>query len=83
MCSSGDREYTVIASESCFARGVDHCLVSEDDHLIIDEHGARYFQQGTVRRQFRAWDNIIDLIAGSSGYYMRASLNMLVIEVEV
>jgi hypothetical protein len=26
---------TVIASESCLARGVDHCLASADDHLIF------------------------------------------------
>lgn len=31
------RNGTVIASESCFARGVDHCLASVDDHLIFLE----------------------------------------------
>jgi hypothetical protein len=34
----GDVEsYTVIASESCFARGVDHCLACLDDHLTEEE----------------------------------------------
>lgn len=43
---------TVTASESCFARGVDHCLVSEDDHLIA-EQGALYFPLAALRKAFR------------------------------
>jgi hypothetical protein len=49
----GSGTYTVIASESCFARGVDHCLVSEDDHLMV-EQGGLYFQREAPRRLFRA-----------------------------
>lgn len=45
--------YTVIASESCFARGVDHCLVSVDDHLT-DEQGGTYLQRGALRTHLRA-----------------------------
>lgn len=42
----------VIASESCFARGVDHCLASEEDHLI-EEQGGTYLQRGALDRYFR------------------------------
>jgi hypothetical protein len=49
----GPEKYTVIASESCFASGVDHCLVSEDDHLMV-EHGGLYLQRKAPRRRFRA-----------------------------
>jgi hypothetical protein len=44
---------TVIASESCFARGVDHCLASEDDHLKTAEEPL-YFPFNTLRAQVRA-----------------------------
>jgi hypothetical protein len=54
--------FTVIASESCFARGVDHCRASDDDHLIAEE-GARYLQREALRKQLRAWKDITDLIA--------------------
>jgi phosphoribosyl-ATP pyrophosphohydrolase len=53
----GNGSNTVIASESCFARGVDHCLVSDDDHLTR-EHGDLLFHLEllltALRKQVRA-----------------------------
>ena len=42
-----------MASESCFAKGVDHVLASEEDHLI-DGQGRAYLQRGALRRYRRA-----------------------------
>lgn len=60
---------TVIASESCLARGVDHSLVSElseEDHLL-SEHDTLQFQITGLRARFReqllACLETIDLIA--------------------
>jgi hypothetical protein len=52
---------TVIASESCFARGVDHCRSSEDDHLMA-VHGTLQFQRGALRTAVRTCLDTIDLI---------------------
>lgn len=51
----------MIASESCFARGVDHCLASVDDHLM-EELGGPYLQRAAPRKQLRAGNDKIDLI---------------------
>jgi hypothetical protein len=68
------KNHTVIASESCFARGVDHCLVSDDDHLTA-EHGTLKFKLAglftAVRRLLHTCSEIIDLIAVLTRYYRR------------
>ena len=52
----------MIASESCFARGVDHCLASDDDHLIAPQ-GPLNPLLAAQRSALRACLEIIDLIA--------------------
>lgn len=55
------RNHTVIASVSCFARGVDHCLASLEDHLK-PEYEAPYLQFAAQRKELRVCNNILDLI---------------------
>lgn len=54
-------QLTVIASESCFASGVDHCLVSEDDHLMPFPTAVNLGLH-KLRKQTRACANTIDFI---------------------
>ena len=60
---------TVIASESCFARGVDHCLVADEDHLI-GVANRPFFRLVACRKQYRAWIDAIDLIAYTALCYL-------------
>lgn len=60
----------MIASESCFARGVDHCLSSDEDHLTAAQ-GALHFQRDALRKALRVWYDIIDLILADSRCYRR------------
>jgi len=68
------RNCTVIASESCFASGVDHCLASDDDHLTA-EQGALYLHLPAPRRALSACLETIDLIICKLGRYRSISVS--------
>jgi hypothetical protein len=53
--------HTLIASDSCFASGVDHWRVSEEDHLLV-ESGIHMGRLVATRAQPRAAIDIEDLM---------------------
>jgi len=59
--ASGIGPVAVIAWESCLARGVDHCLLSVDDHLM-GEQDAPFLRRAALRKILRVCSDKIDLI---------------------
>lgn len=55
------QRHTVIASDNCFASGVDHRLGSVEDHLLA-EYELRVRRPAARRMQLRAASNILDPI---------------------
>lgn len=60
----------MIASESCFASGVDHCLASDEDHLKAVKDALNP-PLAAPRSVLRACAEIIDLIAAICKCYRR------------
>lgn len=66
--ANGIGPVAVIASESCFARGVDHSRASDEDHLA-PAPTALQFHRGALRKAVLACLEIMDLILAFSECY--------------
>jgi hypothetical protein len=63
----------VIASDSCFAKGVDHCLVSDEAHRF-GVRGTKFCCLTAYRMQLRAATAIETLIQAFTQFFIVALL---------